>query len=63
MYKLLHYISKYNLMFLVYAIFLGITLTFINTSYITFGLTTLTYVILINKKILVFDSSWIKEDN
>lgn len=62
MHKLLHYISKYNLIFLVYSIFLGITLTFINTSYFTFILTTLLYIILINKKILVFSSSWIKED-
>lgn len=61
--KLLHYISKYNLMILVYSIFLGITLTFINASYFTFILTTLIYIILINKKILVFSSSWIKEDN
>lgn len=61
--KLLHYISKYNLMLLVYSIFLGVTLTFINTSYFTFILTTLIYIILINRKILVFGSSWIKEDS
>lgn len=63
MYKLLHYLSKYNLMILVYSIFLGFTLTFINASYTTFILTTLIYIILINRKILVFSSSWIKEDN
>ena len=61
--KLLHYVSKYNLILLVYSIFLGITFTFINASYFTFILTTLIYIILINKKILVFSSSWIKEDN
>lgn len=61
--KILHYISKYNFMLLVYTLFLAITLTFINTSYLTFIITTLIYIILINRKILVFSSSWIKEDN
>lgn len=63
MYKILHYISKYNFMLLVYAIFLALTLTFINASYTVFILTTFVYIFLIKRKILVFSSSWIKEDN
>ncbi|MEG1410086.1 MAG: hypothetical protein RSD36_09620 [Terrisporobacter sp.] len=63
MYKILHYVSKYNFMVLVYAIFLALTLTFINTSYLTFILTSVIYVFLIKRKILVFTSSWIEEDN
>lgn len=50
MYKILHYISKYNFMLLVYAIFLALTLTFINASYTTFILTTFVYIFLIKKK-------------
>lgn len=63
MYKILHYISKYNFMLLVYTLFLAITFTFINASYLSFTIVTLVYAFLINRKILVFDSSWIKEDN
>ena len=48
MYKILHYISKYNFMLLIYAIFLALTLTFINASYTVFILTTFVY--FFNKK-------------
>lgn len=63
MYKILHYISKYNFMLLVYALFLALALTFINASYTVFILTTFVYIFLIKRKLLIFSSSWIKEDN
>lgn len=61
--KILHYISKYSLIFLVYFLLLALSFHFISRSYTTITLVTLIYIILIKNKILVFTSSWIKEAN
>lgn len=59
LYKILHYISKYNLMLLVYFFILFVSNKLIGFSYISFILTTLIYIILIYKKILTFSSTWL----
>lgn len=61
MYKILHYISKYNLMLLTYALLLYVVLNIVRNSYLAFIITTLTYIILIKTKILVFSSTWIEK--
>lgn len=61
--KILHYISKYSLIFLIYCLLLALSFHFISSSYTTIILVTLIYIILIKNKILVFTSSWIKEAN
>lgn len=59
-YKIMHYISKYSLMILVYSIILNIVFEIFSINYITIILTTLIYLILIKKQILTFDSTWLE---
>ena len=59
-YKIMHYISKYSLMILVYSIILNIVFEIFSINYITINLTTLIYLILIKKQILIFDSIWLE---
>jgi len=61
LYKILHYVSKYNLMLLGYFLLLQIIFKLFAASYITLILTTLLYVILIKKNILVFSSTWLEK--
>lgn len=60
LYKILHYFSKYNLALLVYFLILYAVFKLVYASYVTLILTTLLYILLIKKNILVFDSSWLK---
>ncbi len=60
LYKILHYFSKYNLVLLVYFLILYAVFKLVYASYVTLILTTLLYILLIKKNILVFDSSWLK---
>lgn len=59
LYKILHYISKYNLILLVYFFILFISNKLIGFTYISFTIITLIYIILINRKVLTFSSSWL----
>lgn len=59
-YKIMHYISKYSLMLLIYTFTLALTFKVFGVSYIVLILTTLIYTILISKKIITFDSSWLE---
>ena len=59
-YKVMHYISKYSLMLLIYTFTLALTFKVFGVSYIVLILTTLIYTILIIKKIITFDSSWLE---
>lgn len=61
LYKIFHYISKYNLMLLVYFLLLQINFKLFVESYMTLILTTLLYGILIKKNILVFSSTWLSK--
>ncbi|WP_219712794.1 hypothetical protein, partial [Clostridioides difficile] len=56
LYKILHYFSKYNLVLLVYFLILYAVFKLVYASYVTLILTTLLYILLIKKNILVFDS-------
>lgn len=56
----MHYISKYSLMLLIYTFTLALTFKVFGVSYIVLILTTLIYTILISKKIITFDSSWLE---
>ncbi|AXU74604.1 hypothetical protein DBN41_02295 [Clostridioides difficile] len=60
LYKILHYFSKYNLVLLVYFLILYAVFKLVYASYVTLILTTLLYILLIKKNILVFDSSWLE---
>lgn len=59
-YKIMHYISKYSLMLLIYTFTLALTFKVFGVSYIVLILTTLIFTILISKKIITFDSSWLE---
>lgn len=58
-YKIMHYISKYSLMLLIYSLAVALSFEIFGISYTVLILTTLIYIFFIAKKIIKFDSSWL----
>lgn len=58
-YKIMHYISKYSLMLLIYSLAVALAFKIFGISYTVLILTTLIYYFFIAKKIIKFDSSWL----
>lgn len=59
-YKIMHYLSKYSLMILVYSIIMNIIFEIFGINYMTLILTTFLFTILVKKKIFIFDSTWLE---
>lgn len=58
-YKILHYISVFNIVALVYLLVMYVALTFFGQNYTTLITTTIIFILLIKFKILTFGSSWL----
>ena len=59
-YKVMHYISKYSLMLLIYSLVVALAFKVFGISYSVLILTTLIYIFLIIKKIINFDYRWLQ---
>lgn len=58
-YKILHYVSMYNLMALIYLVILYLSMTFFGKNYLTLIITTYLFVVAVRLKILKFSSGWL----
>ena len=58
-YKILHYVSMYNLMALIYLVILYLSMTFFGKNYPTLIITTCLFVMAVRFKILKFSSNWL----